>query len=478
MLGFRNDKVDGLRKTLPVGSLSFELFATVAGEAVELGLAASLAFGPFGCNPPLLLQAVEGRIERALLYLQNLFRYLLYALSDSPSVLRLGGEGAEDEKVECALNEIVGLSHAKIIYNYSVDSQGIMIQFSMPGGTYLAIDGENLNIILQYMKNQAPLKSFNQGDFRHSTGNQIFTSFNGKNPSGGYCAGVAVDWIRRVLLGGRESYDENPSKQRTVEQQQTRNLDAVKRMGNAWGGPQGQNGARELTFVSSATSTKGKLLAALNQMLQQGGPNTNVEPEDSTRDAFGKFYTSYTKSGASSTNQFWSKSLINNMIVDIGSRNELGSEKTWTEFAPFLDTIYTQQRTTRGKTGKRAFTGIEVEDASPTAIYQAGYWTPKLEGMLKNDRGVLLGASDSPSGNSGHAIAIHTPGGAYQLFDPNFGVFTCGTWARLESFLEIIFGQFTYTLNHSNGTQTVIHAPIYGNTTTKNVDWTIFKKAA
>ena len=69
---------------------------------------------------------VESRIERALLYLQNLFRYLLYALSDGPSVLRLGGEGAEDEKVECALNEIVGLAHAQIIYNYSVDSPGVI----------------------------------------------------------------------------------------------------------------------------------------------------------------------------------------------------------------------------------------------------------------------------------------------------------------------------------------------------------------
>ena len=117
MLGFRDYKVDGLRKSLPVGSLSFELFAAVAGEAVELGLAASFAFGPFGCNPTTLLQPVKGRIERTLLYLQNLFRYLLYTLGDGPSVLRLVGEGAENEKVECALNEIVRLAHTMIIYN-------------------------------------------------------------------------------------------------------------------------------------------------------------------------------------------------------------------------------------------------------------------------------------------------------------------------------------------------------------------------
>ncbi len=109
-----------------MGSLSFELFAAFAVEAVELGLAAGFACGPFGCNPTLLLEPVEGRIERALLYLQNLFRYLLYALGDGPSVLRLVGEGAENEKVESALNEIVRFAHTVIIYNTSVDSQGIV----------------------------------------------------------------------------------------------------------------------------------------------------------------------------------------------------------------------------------------------------------------------------------------------------------------------------------------------------------------
>jgi hypothetical protein len=126
MSGFRDDEVDGLRKALPVGSLSFELFAAAAGEAVELGLAASFAFGPFGGNPAVLLQAVEGWIERALLYLQNLFRYLLYPFGDGPSMLRLVGEGAENEKVESALNKIVRLAHTVIIYNTSVDSQGIV----------------------------------------------------------------------------------------------------------------------------------------------------------------------------------------------------------------------------------------------------------------------------------------------------------------------------------------------------------------
>jgi hypothetical protein len=342
----------------------------------------------------------------------------------------------------------------------------------------MPITGLDLTTILNYMKEQAPLKPFNQGEFRQSTGGEVWSSFNGKDLSNGYCAGVALDWIRRVLLGGRDSYDKNANKARTEQQQQSRTMDSVERMGRAWAGTSGGKGARELTFVSSSTSSQSKLVAELQQMLTRGGPTSTVEPEDSTRAAFQKFYATYDSGSGKSSDQYWSKPLINEMIADVSGGTGLSTERNWAEYAPFLDTIYSQQRTQRGKAGKRAFTGIEVESTSPAQTYAAGTWAPKLREMLKNDRGVLLGASDA-IGGTGHAVAIHTPSGSYQLFDPNFGVYTCGTVEKLTTFVNILFGNFTYTLRNSdNSINKIIRAPIYGNSTTKKVDWAIFKKAA
>jgi hypothetical protein len=49
---------------------------------------------------------MEGRIERALLDAEDLTRHLLHALGNTPSMLGLEREGAEDKEVEGALRQI------------------------------------------------------------------------------------------------------------------------------------------------------------------------------------------------------------------------------------------------------------------------------------------------------------------------------------------------------------------------------------
>ena len=78
--GSGDDDVDGLREPVPVGGFLFELAPAGLSQGIELGLAAGFAFGPVGGDPPLLLEAVQGGIERALLDLQDFVARLSKAL--------------------------------------------------------------------------------------------------------------------------------------------------------------------------------------------------------------------------------------------------------------------------------------------------------------------------------------------------------------------------------------------------------------
>ena len=75
-------------------------------------------------DPGLLLEAVKGRVKRALLHLQRFFRDLLDALRDRPAVLGLEGERLEDQQVESALYEVAWFAYTMIIYNSEAASRG------------------------------------------------------------------------------------------------------------------------------------------------------------------------------------------------------------------------------------------------------------------------------------------------------------------------------------------------------------------
>jgi len=115
-LGAFDNQVDGRRKASPALLFLIELAAAIGGEAIELGLAACVAFGPGGGDPALLLEAMESGIEGALLDLEDFVGELLYALGDGPAVLGLERDGLEDQQVESALDEVAWLSHTVIIY--------------------------------------------------------------------------------------------------------------------------------------------------------------------------------------------------------------------------------------------------------------------------------------------------------------------------------------------------------------------------
>src|SRR5215472_558491 len=118
-------QIDGVGKPFPAFFLLFQPCPACGGERVELGRTAGLTLTPFGANPALLLQPVQGGIKRSLLHLQHLVRNLLDALGDRPAMLGFERERLQDQQVQSSLYQIVWFAHSMIIYNRIVDGQGI-----------------------------------------------------------------------------------------------------------------------------------------------------------------------------------------------------------------------------------------------------------------------------------------------------------------------------------------------------------------
>jgi hypothetical protein len=90
---------------------ALELLFAFAGEAVVFGGAAEVGVLPFGGDPALIFEAVEGGIEGTLADGEDFTGEDLDALGDAPTVEGLAGDGFEDEKVESALEEVGWLGH-------------------------------------------------------------------------------------------------------------------------------------------------------------------------------------------------------------------------------------------------------------------------------------------------------------------------------------------------------------------------------
>src|SRR6185437_9342068 len=91
----------------PFGVFSEKLLLTRRSELVILELAlAAVGRLPLGADPAFAFEAVERRIKRAVLDLQNVVRGSLDVLGDLVAVGGAEHERPQDEHVQCALHEI------------------------------------------------------------------------------------------------------------------------------------------------------------------------------------------------------------------------------------------------------------------------------------------------------------------------------------------------------------------------------------
>src|ERR1700733_155398 len=82
---------DGGDELVELRKFGAELFASGGGERIEAGAAIRFGHFPFGFDPALKEEALEGGIERAFFYGQNLLRDALDGERDAVTVQRGAG---------------------------------------------------------------------------------------------------------------------------------------------------------------------------------------------------------------------------------------------------------------------------------------------------------------------------------------------------------------------------------------------------
>src|SRR5262249_25267715 len=73
-----------------------------------LGLPVVVGDVPLGLDPAAALEAMQRRVQRALLHLERVVGNLLDAFGNRPAVLRLERDGFQDQEIERALRQIHG----------------------------------------------------------------------------------------------------------------------------------------------------------------------------------------------------------------------------------------------------------------------------------------------------------------------------------------------------------------------------------
>jgi hypothetical protein len=308
---------------------------------------------------------------------------------------------------------------------------------------------------------------FNQDSFR--THNVI----EGANIANGYCAGVALDWIRRVLqprnrhgverTGSTHLDYASPKYVQTPE----RKVSTVRRMATAYGG----------SATSYVSETERSKLKHRLESLQNGTeenytayglgvpiPGTVAQllkkvwdvPGNST---FRRFSLSSEPAGTLTKATIAQLLTSLNQNADPQQQPLAAGGREWASFADELDTRFQAIRIseTRQVTA-RPFSNLQVVRSSPSTNYtSAGVWaTVLIDDGLMVDGGTLVSMKPTSVSN-GHQIAIHQKSAEeFVLFDPNYGAFRCSATALERCLQQLFWRPYTYTEGNGNSAKVQI----------------------
>jgi len=120
LLPLGEDQPHGRGQAVPALFLDFELLLAGARQRVELGLAPGLGGAPFRAQPLLLLEPMQGRVERSLVDLDGVSRDLLDALGDGVAVGGPEGQDLQDEHVQGALRDRESFGRHRVTSTFDV----------------------------------------------------------------------------------------------------------------------------------------------------------------------------------------------------------------------------------------------------------------------------------------------------------------------------------------------------------------------
>ncbi len=302
---------------------------------------------------------------------------------------------------------------------------------------------------------------FNQDDFRtHDVLDSV-------NLTSGYCAGVVLDWARRVLQS-KANRDEKYMSYSTPKLTSERKVATLKRMAQAYNGQSTSyvgetkktaavNELRKLKLLQvesfAAYGTGVPVPSDVAEMLEK-----YWEIPGTANSTFAKFNLSKEPAGVLTYQDI--DQLIANLTARPDAQHKPGSAdgRQWETFAAELDTKFRKHRddATR-KAPTKLFGNLKVVKSSPSRDYpEAGYWSAELrtQGLQLN---CCTTVSFKPTGGgNGHQIAIHQTGlDEFIFFDPNYGAFRFAMAGLKRCFQHLFWDAFIEDDNVLDGKKAV-----------------------
>src|SRR5262245_33773946 len=108
-------RVHGERGEIPAFGVGLEALSTGGGERIELGLAVVVRRAPLAVDEALMLEPIEGGIERTLLDGERASGDLLDAQQHAVAMLRAERDGLEDQQIERAGQELRLCGHVSLL---------------------------------------------------------------------------------------------------------------------------------------------------------------------------------------------------------------------------------------------------------------------------------------------------------------------------------------------------------------------------
>ncbi|MEF7614027.1 YopT-type cysteine protease domain-containing protein [Aquincola sp. MAHUQ-54] len=277
----------------------------------------------------------------------------------------------------------------------------------------------------------------------------------------GYCHGICLDWVRRVLQGGRAAYGPNPARQNDAGYDfNARRQNQARRQGNAWN--QFYAIREDVRRVNNANYTSARSdyesrFNDLSDLIRQLIPlyNDNADLGDSKQVTLPgtlgtRLRARYSWTGPAGQAQV---GLLEQIITDLqAERSALQApqrtpaaaqdQRTWQRFTQRMDQAY-------GK--RRAFQNIDLVHLNPTTRFNtlddvvASVTDPAMNAYA-NGMAMVIGIDmRTTDGDSGHAVAMHWSGNNQHVFlDPNYGMFEFDSLHQgrsVRSALRYLFAQ-------------------------------------
>ena len=278
------------------------------------------------------------------------------------------------------------------------------------------------------------LGEFNQSAYR---GKEV--TIDGTDLKGGYCAGVCLDWARRVLQSAsnrNEKYLSYSTEKGATTQRRTQTL---RRMAAGYKG----QGASYVT-TTRKTDCLSKLTALLKEPDSEwtidGKDVTGIAVPNETAELIAHFFD-FTENNPFNMEkepagvvqrervEKWKNSVAARPDAQHTRLADGGRE--WGQYSQELDDKFSKSK-------KKKFSNLSVVASSNQQTYGSpSTWLGELMSEAFRENCCTIVGVGAP-GATGHAVAVHVVNGEYRFFDPNYGVFKY-TKEALQSALQHLF---------------------------------------